>query len=83
MSDTTIVIMLFFGAVVGLPLIMALSGMLYEQQETFADILKKWLSPKIVLTALAASFLCWQAYKARCAYEDRCRSATAAYERMK
>lgn len=85
MKDESIVILAAFGLmafVVMMPICIALIEEL-SNKKAFADIMRKWLSPKTIIIAAVASFLCWQAYRARCAYESRCSAAVAAYEKVK
>lgn len=85
MKDESIVILAAFGLmafVVMMPICIALIEEL-SNKKAFVDIMRKWLSPKTIIIAAVASFLCWQAYRARCAYESRCSAAVAAYEKVK
>ena len=87
MRDDIIVILTALGLmalVVLLPICVALiDKVLSDYKNVVADIMRRWLSPKTAIIAAATAFLCWQAYRARCAYESRCRSAVAAYEKVK
>lgn len=85
MEDNTIVILAAMGLmafVVIIPICAALIEQL-SNNKAFADIMRRWLSPKTIIIAAVASFLCWQAYRARCAYESKCSAAVAAYEKVK
>jgi len=86
MKDTTIVTLAAIGLlalVVLMPLFALLIEELCSHEKAFVDIMRKWLSPKTIIIAAVASFLCWQAYRARCAYESRCSAVVAAYEKVK
>ena len=86
MKDTTIVTLAAIG-LLALVILMPLFALLIEElssnRKAFADIMRRWLSPKTAIIAAAAAFLCWQAYRARCAYESKCSAAVAAYEKVK
>lgn len=46
------------------------------------EVFEAWLKPKTVIAVAAVAFICWQIYKARCAYEEKCSKTTATYERL-
>ena len=85
MKDGTIVVLVALG-LMALAMLMPICLVLIESlsnSRAFADIMRRWLSPKTAIIAAAAAFLCWQAYRARCAYESKCSAAIAAYEKVR
>lgn len=85
MKDNTILGLAALG-LIALVMMMPIFILLIEElssSKAFADMMRKWLSPKTAIIAAAAAFLCWQAYRARCAYESKCSAAVAAYEKVR
>ena len=85
MDDKTIVILVALG-LMALAMLLPICLVLIESlsnSRAFADIMRRWLSPKTAIIAAATAFLCWQAYRARCAYESKCSATVAAYEKVK
>ena len=63
------------------PVIIILLIMIAHDTNFFSWLAHKF-SLKTLCIVIGTAFVCWHAYKARCAYENKCKNTIAAYERL-
>ena len=74
--------------VVFLPINLTILGMIIDtvikSDKDKLIILKmsEWLSPKIILSVIVIVCICWNVYKMRCAYEEKCQANIKAYSTL-